>query len=396
MPNTNPAQPAISPAARTLGRRALASLMGRFQGPELFFQQAFATLASPIIARNINLTRPVESLKIVWRGRVVIGTANFTAVASEAPQTIIQRIRITGTHRIFNQLVPIDISGATAFAWCRFFQVRGSTLLINGARQAELGVPNQQVGATFGNTGTYDVEIHYDVPLTPMFPLSSRISLIPFLYYPQDWADTLQVQLFFGDATSFGTPGTATTTFTAFGSGAGSPLVTLAINYAILGPLANSVQSAVCIRNEATIVGGPVAAVANAQRLTLLQKQKTTNVFVKSGTVLTGSSAGVQVYGALLDTMLDRTIINLDNKPVRNNPANFLAKEYFGRQFNSILPGGYLGFTFVDSMNPLTYYRGDQVPGGSTFELDSDCLTATANQAVSLTQEQVFGDPGGK
>lgn len=379
-----------------MSRRALAAVMGRSQAPELVFQQTFTALTAPIIPRNINLTRPLESIKVVWRGRVVIATANFTAVAAEAPQTIIQRIRLTGTHRVFNQLAPIDISGASAFAWARLTQVRSNSLIISGTRQADPGVPFAQVGATFGNTGTYDIEINYDIPLTPFLPPSSRISLIPFLYLPQDWADTLQLQLFFGDNTSFGTPGTAVTTFTAFGSGAGSPVVSIFANYNLLGPLANSIKSAVCVRNETVIVGGPVAAVANAQRLTLLQKQRTNCVIVKAGTLLTGSSAGVSVFGALLDTMLERTVIALDNKPVRNNQANFSQKEFLGRQFNTIIPGGYNGFTFVDSMNPLTMYRGDLIPGGSTFELDTDVLTATANQACAVIQEQVFGNPGGR
>jgi hypothetical protein len=383
-------------AAGGLSRRAVASILGRFQGPELFITQTFQALTSPILPRNLNLTRPLESIKIMWRGRVAIATANFTTIAAEAPQSIIQRIRLTGTHRLWNQLVPIDISGPSAFAWARLFQVRSNSLYINGTRQADPSVPFAQVGATFGNIGTYDLEIHYDIPLGPMFGPQSRIAGVPFMYLPQDWADTLQLQLFFGDNTSFGTPGTAVTTFSAFGSGAGSPTVTVALNYAILGPLANSIQGAVCIRNENTTVGGPVAAAALAQRLVLLQKQKTTNLVVKSGTLLTGSSAGVQVYGALLDTMLDRTQIILDNKPVRNNQSNAQAKEYAGKMFNTVIPGGYQLFTFVDSQNPLTYYRGDQVPGGSTFELDSDVLTATANQAVSITQEQVFGTPRGK
>lgn len=401
MPTTTNAPGSGSASAAGFSRRAVGSLLGRYQAPELFFQQPFSTLTSPVIPRNINLTRPLESLKLVWKGRVVIGVANFTAVGPEAPQTIIQRIRLTGTHRTYNQLAPIDISGATAFAWARIYQQRGSSLLIGGAaaqtREPELSMPIGLAGATFGNTGTYDLEIHYHIPLGPMLAPHGRIPTIPFMYFPQDWADTLQLQLFFGDQTSFGTPGgTTTTTFSAFGSGAGSPTVTILANYCILGPLANSVQGAVVVRNETVIAGGPVAAVANAQRLTLLQKQKTTNILVKSGTLFTGQSAGVSTFATLTDAMLERTIVSLDNKPVRNNQMNAAFKEYSGMMFNTILPQGYLLIPFIESQNPLTYYRGDQVPGGSTFELDSDCLTANANQAIAIVQEQVFGTPRGK
>jgi hypothetical protein len=394
MPNQLPNQP--GGGAPKLSRRALASLMGRFQAPEKIIDQNFTALQSPILPRNINLTRPLESLKVVWRGRVVIGTAAISPVAAEAPQTVIQRIRLTGTHRVFNQLAPIDITGATAFVWPRLFQLRSNTLIINGTKQADPGVPFAQAAATFGNTGTYDLEIHYDVPLTPFFPPSSRISTVPFFYMPQDWADTLQLQLFFGDGTSFGTLGTATVTFSSFGSGSGSPVVSVFANYSLLGPLANSVKAAVTVRNEFTQVGGTLAAVGNAQRILLLQKQRTTNLICKNGVMLTGTSAGVQVYASLSDVNLDRYIINLDNKPVRNNQANFVQKEYMGRQFNTILPGGYNGFTFVDSMNPLTMYRGDLIPGGSTFELDADVVTSNANGSIGVVQEQVFGNPGGK
>ena len=84
--------------------RDLASILGRNQGPELFFQQTFATLQSPVIPKNLNVNRPLERIHIVWRGRVTIAGANFTAVAAEAPQTIIQRIRLVGTHQRFGSL----------------------------------------------------------------------------------------------------------------------------------------------------------------------------------------------------------------------------------------------------------------------------------------------------
>jgi hypothetical protein len=257
-------------------------------------------------------------------------------------------------------------------------------------------VPLQQVGATFGNTGTYDLEIHYDVPLTPLLGPGDTIQVTPYLWFPQDWADTIQIQLFFGDGTSFGTLGTATVTFSAFGSGTGSPTVSIFTNYAILGPLANAFSSAIVIRNEQTTVGGIVSAVANNVRLALLQKNRTLNVILKTGTVLTGTSVGVQVFASLVDTNLDFTQVIVDNKPIRNNFNNFAAKEYAGRQFNTILPQGYLYFTFVDSLNPVSLLHGELIPGGSTFELDSNVVAAPANTAFALVQEQVFGDPGAK
>jgi len=374
--------------------RDLASILGRNQGPELFFQQAFVADQSPIIPKNLNVNRPLERIHIVWRGRVTIAGANYTAVAAEAPQTILQRVRLTGTHQRFGSLTPLDMTGASLFALGRLTRFRGSSLYINGVRQDELNVPLAQAGATFGNVGVYDIEIHYVLPMGPILSESSKVAVVPFLFMNADWGDTLQLQLFNGDLTSFGTPNAATTVaFTAFGSPAGNPLISIFTNYEILGPLASSISPAVVIRSEQSQTA-PLAANGNAVRLQLLQKQKTTNIFIKTGTILAGTAAGISVFGAMSDNVLEMTQPVVDNKPIRNNFNNFAAKEYGGFSFNSVLPQGYLNFTFVESQNPLTYYRGDLLQGGSTFELDSNVIGGGAGVTANVIQEQVIGDPG--
>jgi hypothetical protein len=385
----------MATTAKQYSPRDLASILGRNQGPEPFFQQPFAAGASPIIPKNINVNRPLERLHLVFQGRVTITVANYTAVAAEAPQTILSRVRLTGQHRKYGSLTPIDCSGATLFALSRLTRSRGSSLYINGVRQPELNVPLAQAPATFGNVGVYDLEIHYDIPLGPILPVGSKISTIPFHFMNADWADTLQLQLFFGDQTSFGTPNAATVVaFTAFGSNAGAPLVTVEANYEILGPLSAQIASAVVIRGE-QLQTAPVAANGNSVRLQLLQKQKTTNIFFKTGNLLAGSGPGVSVFGAMSDQILDFTQPVVDNKPIKNNQLNVALKEYSGYAFNTVLPQGYNNFTFVDSQNPLTFYRGDLLAGGSTFELDTNVIGGGATAAVQVLQEQVIGDPGG-
>lgn len=384
----------MSTTPKAFSARDLASILGRNQGPELFFQQAFTALTAPVIPKNLNVNRPLERLHLVWRGRVVIAGGNYTAVAAEAPQTIISRIRLVGTHQRFGSLTPIDISGATAFAMTRLTRYRGCSLYINGVRQNELNVPLAQAGTTFGNNGTYDLEIHYDIPMGPIVSEASKLSTVPFLFMNADWGDTLQLQVFFGDQTSFGTlAGGTTVTFYAYGTNAGSPLLSIFTNYEILGPLASSISPAVVIRGEQTQLA-PLAANGNAIRIQLLQKQKTTNIFFKTGTLLTGTSGGVSVFASLSDQILEFTQPVVDNKPIRNNFNNFALKEYEGYAFNTVLPGGYNNFTFLDAQNPLTYYRADLLAGGSTFELDSNVIGGGANVAAGVLQEQVIGDPG--
>jgi hypothetical protein len=266
---------------------------------------------------------------------------------------------LTGQHNLYGQLTPIDVSGATLFALARLTRHRGSSLYINGVRQPELNVPLAQSAATFGNIGVYNLVIHYDIPLGPILPAASKISTIPYHYMNTNWGDTLQLQVFFGDQTSFGTPaGGTTVTFSA------NSTLTIYTNYEILGPLSTQIAPAVVVRSEQLQVA-PLSANGNSVRIQLLQKQKTTNLFFKTGTPLTGSSGGVSVFGAMSDAVLDMTQMVVDNKPIHNNFSNVALKEYSGYVYETVLPGGYNNFTFEDSQNPLTYYRGDLVAGGS-------------------------------
>lgn len=373
----------------------MSAYFGRNQGPELIFDATFTAGSRFTLPNPINLSRPLEALLLTWRGRVVIAGANFTAVAAEAPQTILDNIQIFGTYKGTSQ-TPWNISGSTAFAMARMFNPRGNSLIINGVRQAELTVPNAQTLANFGNTGTYDIEIDYLLPTWPWMTTSHRAnSSRPFYWYSQDWNNTLQLQLTFGDQTSFGTPaGMTTTTFTAFGAATGSPTVTIAARYVILGDQRSGFKSALVTRNEQQITS--LVAVSQNQQIALLQRQKTTNVITKSGIILTGTSAFAHVFASLADNQLNRTQIVVDNKAIRNNQSNPQAKEHAGIQYNTVVPGGYLPMSFIDSQVPWTAFRADLptvVAPGSAFQLMTDTLTANANNGVNFIQEQIIAEP---
>lgn len=389
-----------------LSPRDVASVVGRVQAPELFATIPFAPGESPYIQRTFNLTRPCESLHFVLRFRATFVNASQTINAAEAPQSILQRLRITGTHRVWSQLTPVDLTGATMFAWNRLFQNRGNSVYMstNGGavqRLPDLSTPIQTLvpGVTFGKQNdTYDIEIHWDLPVGPMFPPSVKGPGIPFLWYPQDWADTIQIQAFFGDASSFGSiradgGATGDVEFTAYGSNSGSGTFSVYASYEILSSVADAVQSAVIVRSTQQVTS-QVSAIATFTQLQQLQKQKTLNVILKAGQYFTtGLLPGVQVFEVLSDTLLARTQIVVDNKPIRNNQDNMGQKEYMARQFSSMIPQGYLGFTFDESLIPLTYFRGDNLPGGSNFALMSDITETDSANAVEFVQEQVFGEP---
>jgi hypothetical protein len=380
--------------------RIARAVLGRYQGPEFFASTPHAgTVTQVLIPKPLSLNRPLAFLWVRWRGRVVVAVANYAAVAAEAPQTIINRIIINGTYKS-SALTPINISGATAYAFTRLFGIRGSSSYIGSAppiRQAELSVPLAQTGANFGNIGTYDLDIWYCIPTFPIVSGSSRAqNQVPYLWQPADWADSLQVTLQLGDLTSFGTAGGGgTTTFSGFGSGAGQPVVEIYTEYSILGPLRAGFRTAAVVRNENAITSG-VTSLATNVRLMPLQKNKTTNVILKSGTNLTGTTSGVNVYASLSDTLLEQTQIMVDNKPIRNNLSNLASKESIGYKFTTIEPQGYLPFSFIDSQSARTAYRADLpsvVGSGSDFGLYTNVITAGANTIVNVIQEMIFADP---
>ena len=380
-------------------RAALAanSVIGRFQGPELFHSQTvdFAAPTSIQIPRVLNLTRPLAEIVIDVRFRVAVTVANYADIGTEAPQNILQRIRLQGIHRKFGAVTPIDMSGATAWVWPRLFQQVPGYLQINGTRPAEPSVPFAEtfLGTTAGSP--YDVILIYRIPLYPILGqgMSVKRQSSAFFFMPQDWADSLQLRLDFGDKSALGDPTGATVAFTSFGAGTGLPTISVHLNYAILGQVANGMnQNGVTIRNEQLL--SAFTAIANKQRLSVLQKQITTGIIVKSGVIeATGQTAGIQTFESLSDVMLENTQILVDNKPIRNNSDNLVQKAYYGGMFNTVYPQGYLDLSFVEGQNGLLAYRGDGLPAGSQFELISDVLTASANNRISLVQEMVYGGP---
>jgi hypothetical protein len=386
-----------NPSAK-LSPGSVARLLGRNQGPEFFFQQAFVPLQTVQIPKNVNLNRPLERLTILWEGRITIAGANMASVFPEALQSLIQQIQLQGQHKTYGALVPLQLTGADVFAWPALFRTTGCAININGVRVNPLGKPNGLPLATFGNTGTYDIQVFWDVPLVPVLPAAAKLNAVPFLYMQSDWGDTLNLQLIFGDASSLGTlGGGGSLAFTAFGSTTGNAQFFVYTNYEILGALADKLTTATTIRSIQQVPQGNITAISsNLSKIAQLQKYKTLNAVVKTGLLAAGTSAGVQVYSALSDTVLEQTQIRIDNKSIRNNLKNAVFNEYLRFAFESEhKPEGYLPITFVDSLNPRTAFDGDKVSAGSTYEVDSQIATGNGANYAEVIQEYFQGVPAG-
>ena len=373
-------------------------LLGRNQGPEFFFQQAWTPLQTVQIPKNVNLNRPLERLTIRLDARINIGGADMASVFPEALQSLIQQVQLQGQHRVYGALVPLQLTGSDIFAWPSMFKTRGCRIIINGVRVNPMGKPNGLPLATFGVIGKYDVQIFWDIPLVPVLPVAAKLNSVPFLYMQQDWGDTLNLQLTMGDASSLGVLGVGgSVTFTALKSDAGNPQFFVYTNYEILGALADKLTTAVTIRAIQQVPQGNItAASANSVKLAQLQKYKTLNAVLKSGTLAAGTSPGVQVYSALSDDIFEQTQIKVDNKPIRNNLSNSTYLEYLGFAFDAISqPEGYLPMTFIDSLNPRTAFDGDKVSAGSTYEVDSQILLGAGTNFAEVIQEYFQGTPSG-
>ena len=119
----------VTPAQFRAALEASASVLGRYTGPELFFQQNVALTAAGgaqtvNLPRTLNLNRPVSDIFISLRGRITVTVGPYTAVAPEALQNLVQNIQIQGIHKDFGNLTPIKLSGATAFIWPALTQAR--------------------------------------------------------------------------------------------------------------------------------------------------------------------------------------------------------------------------------------------------------------------------------
>jgi hypothetical protein len=389
---------AANPAAK-LSSGAIAKLLGRNQGPEFFFQQAWTPLQTVQIPKNVNLNRPLERLIIRLDARITIAGADMASVFPEALQSLIQQVQLQGQHATFGALVPIQLTGSDIFAWPSMFKVTGNVILINGVRVNPLGVPNGLPAATFGNIGAYDVQIFWEIPLTPVVPVAAKLNVVPFLYMQSDWADTLNLQLTMGDASSLGVLGVGgSVTFSALNSNTGNPQFFVYTNYEILGALADKLTTAVTIRAIQQVPQGNITAQsANLVKLAQLQKYKTLNAVLKSGTLAAGTSPGVSVYATLSDTIFEQTQIRVDNKAIRNNLSNITYKDYLRYAFDAPgQPAGYLPMSFMDgSLNPRTAFDGDEVSGGSTYEVDSQIAQGNAANFAEVIQEYFQGTPSG-
>src|SRR5271163_4982759 len=386
----------MSAGAVALTPKQVASYLMRTTGPQQYFTQAFATLGTFNIPKNIPLDQPLAFLHVRFRGRLTV-TLTFSALPPEAPQNIIQQIQLRGTHATLGSLTPFQMSGADAFALARVYNVRGNSLFVTNssgtyALQPELGSPMGLGNAFFASgTSPYDIEINYVIPMGPYNVGDSEY--VKYLYNSASWGQTLQLQIITADTSAFGSPGTGT--FSAYGSASGSPSIDILVNYASLGKLRNAISQAVVVRSLYPI-SSALQANGNQVRLQLLQNQRTMAVILKTGTLLAGTSAGVSVFGTLSDFITDQEQLTVNNNPIRNLQYHTVTKEFYGWRNSTHLPQGYQLISFIDgnqNCHAVSAFKGERLPGSAQFNLIANIIGATGTNTGEVIQDQIFGEP---
>lgn len=381
---------------------------GRNGATELLTTQAL-TMASPVtiqMGNFVTLDRPLVGFVLRNSGRLVVGTAAYDAGVPESFANLIQRVFVQGQHVIWGNTTPWDISGATLFSLPLAFQSKGNTFLSSTTRQGDPGQPFVQTAnlITTPATGTIDYDVYYWMPAGPFLGTapSAKRHQVPFFWRPEDWNGPLIFNVGVGDKTALGTPNAGTTTtWTAFGSAAGSPSLQLFAVYSQLGPARYGYvpgSNALMIRDEAAAPTLLTGATSQQTLLAQLQSYITTNVLIKTGINLTGTTAGVQAFSSLSDVQLDQTSVLIGNRYLKNNGSNLAMKEYVQAWMGTVIPQGYFNLPFTESGNPFTALRADDPSMGinANLQVKTAVLTGNANNRQQYLQEYVQSAMGQK
>jgi hypothetical protein len=346
------------------------------------------------LSQAVDLSLPIRGFRLVFKGRLVVGTANFTSVNPESFLNLLSRILITGTNsRQKGNVTLWDIDCATLFNIQHLIGFRTGSFNVNGTELAIPDTPFPPLTPAL-TVGTYDWRIVVDLPA---YPFDAPPGVKPqFIIRNEEWKDTLQMQFTFGtqagNATgALGVAGATTTvTFSSFGSGAGAPTLDVYSLPVVMGlDLKDQFLPGFLTRVSQPITTQLQTAGPLTTTLLNLQKQPTTRIFFKVGTSTFPN--GNPAFATLSDTNVTTLGLALGgNRNVRNNLDIFTHKQEIVEAYQTHgMIQGYNLLDFVPSGNPDSAYPGDLVGDGTTFQLQGT-VAGVANGAGIVIQEQAL------
>jgi len=413
---TSPAPPTTAaPATQARSQRTDLSNIYKPVGPKIIQTGLNASPGQIIqLSQVTDLSLPIRGIRIVYKGRCVVGTAGMASTTPEGFLNMLSNVTIQGTNARQKgnvTLWAIDLAtlygilhnisaGKAAYYSINNQGAQGEVLLDTPTTPFSLGLAVNNTYNPTGATGTYDYRIVLDIPFHPfaLQAFGEHPHWVPgFLVRNEEWKDSLQESFTFvaspGGAVAgpLGTGGATTTlTFTSYGSGAGTPTLdvySLPIEMGLT--LKDQVYPGILSR-VSTSINTILQAAGNQVTLLNMQKQPTPRVFIKSGT-----GTAPPAMATLNDTNITAIGILLGaNRNVRNVVDWFAHKGITYDTYQRQAIQGYLDLDFMDSADPDSSYPGQNIGDGSTFQLTAN-VTGVANGQGIIVQEQILHTPTG-
>jgi hypothetical protein len=394
-------------ASRPTDLRPLLARITRDQGPEFEQTLTFAPLTQQSTLTSLRTDRKIKWLDLHLRMRItnaatgptlrtgptLLGTNNSNVLFS-----LFQQVTIRGQHLKYGSQTIFQMRGEAIAEFLALLlpnYIPQYAVSQNGGALTKFGA----LDVTAAHTN--DIDLVLPIPLYP--PDLSATDGVMYCVHGPDWPGNLFMDLLLADGTALATANPPTT-FTAFGSGAGSGSIDILSERPLLGKdYMSSIRGAITYR--IVFSQQPTAAVASGGgtgiKLSDLQVGKdTTRIFLKTGTQGANESAQVVAYGALSDLISTRTFFSLDSRALRFQNANGdpVFQDYMARMYGRTIPAGYRMWDFISNTgqgpaNPKTAFGSSQLTAARKYELDGD-VTASANQIAEVVQEMILGAPG--
>jgi hypothetical protein len=390
-----------SPAINMNG---LISRVTRDQGPEFEQTLQFTALTQVSTPTSLRTDRKIRFFDFHFRGRLTNSGApgifrTGPALLGTGLFALIQQFTLRGQHLRYGSQTPIQMRGETAAEWMAIMAPNYTPRF----SVSDNGGPLVQ-GAALSNTAAHTNDFDFVLPI-PMFPfdLSPSDQTFYSLHGP-DWPGNLYFDVNFADATAMGVT-VVQSTFSAFGSAAGTPSMDILSERPLVGKnLASKIRPGVTFRvqntSQPTTAVSTGSAGSGVKLADLTVGKDTTRVFMKTGTALAATSGGVVVYGTLSDTIVTRTVVAMDNRQLRfqNANANSVMQDYFARSSGRSIPAGYVMLDFISGIgtgtaNAKASFQSSQLTAARKFEIDADINTIAATNISEVIQEMVLGRP---
>lgn len=366
---------------------------------------AWSSGGSTLISQSVDLSLPIRAIRLVLKGRLVIGTAAFTSVNPEGFLNLISNVTINGVNaRQQGNITLWSCDLATAFIMPHLFGRRGSGYfsINSGTGESIVPIPSTPFPSTYinGATGTYDFRIVCDFPFHPFKMNSSGkqpFSIPGFLVRNEEWKDSLSIQMTYGAQAGAGATGvlgvsaaTTTVTFSSYGSGAGSPTIDLYSLPVMSGLDLKDATIPGVLSRVSTPVTSVLQVAGNNQAITNLQKQPTPRIVTKFGT-----STVSPAFATLSDTNVSQLGVLLGgNRNVRNKVDIFAHKIQNSDIYDVDPVQGYLLMDFIEQGNYDSSFPGQDIGDGATYQVVGD-IAGVANALGLIVQEQLLHAPSG-